>query len=94
MPVIPLIRPKGSLSTTFCEFLLPEPSPGHNEDTDLAVKAFGLSQNFMEKWLTADYAAKGRILEILCLNFRLDDVNHGSLWRKRFGVLAKAFFVQ
>ena len=38
---------------------------GREENGELAVKAFELSQNLREKWLTADYAAKRTILQIL-----------------------------
>lgn len=41
---------------------------------DIAVKAFELSQNLRAKWLTADYAVKRPYLEIVFLNFILDDV--------------------
>lgn len=61
----------------------------HDENADIAVKAFELSQNLRAKWLTADYVAKRRILEILCLNFRLIDVNLVPEMRKPFDVLAK-----
>jgi len=44
----------------------------HHEQ-DLAVKVFELSQTLVEQWLNADYAEKRRILEIVCLNFQLDD---------------------
>ena len=37
----------------------------HDEDGDIAVKAFGLSQSLMDNWVTADFAAKRRILEII-----------------------------
>ncbi len=47
---------------------------GHDENADIAVKAFELSQSLMGKWLTADYAAKRQILEIVCLNWLLDGV--------------------
>lgn len=61
----------------------------HDENADIAVKAFELSQNLRAKWLTADFVAKRRILEILCLNFRLIDVNLVPEMRKPFDVLAK-----
>jgi site-specific DNA recombinase len=67
---------------------------GHDEDGDIAVKAFELSQSLNDKWLTADYAAKRRILEIVCLNFRLDDVTLCPEWRKPFDILAKGLLVQ
>lgn len=44
----------------------------HDETADLAVKVFKLSQTPHSQWFTADYAAKHRILEIVCLNCRLD----------------------
>jgi len=67
---------------------------GHDENGDIAVKAFELSQRLMEKWVTADYAAKRRILEIVCLNFRLDDVSLCPIWRNPFDILAKGLFIQ
>lgn len=62
---------------------------GHDEDADIAIKAFELSQSLRAKWLTADYCAKRRILEILCLNCRLDDVTLVPTMRKPFDVLAE-----
>ena len=67
---------------------------GHDEDGDIAVKAFELSQCLMDKWLTADYAAKRRILEIVCLNFRLDNATLCPTMRKPFDMLAKGLLVQ
>ena len=62
---------------------------GHDENADIAIKAFELSQSLMSKWLTADYAAKRQILEIVCLNWRLDDVTLCPTMRKPFDVLAE-----
>jgi DNA invertase Pin-like site-specific DNA recombinase len=62
---------------------------GRNETIDIAVKAFELSQSLRDKWVTADYAAKRRILEIVCLNCSLVDVNLCVTMRKPFGLLAK-----
>lgn len=61
----------------------------HDENADLAVKVFELSQTLRQQWLTADYAAKRRILEIVLLNCRLDDVNLVPQIRKPFDVLAE-----
>ncbi len=61
----------------------------HHEIADLAVKVFELSQTLADKWLTADYAEKRKILEIVCLNLELDDVNLCVQIRKPFDVLAK-----
>ena len=62
---------------------------GRAEAGEIALKAFELSQTLKDKWLTADYRAKRRILEITCLNFRLVDVTLVPVWRKPFDVLAE-----
>ena len=62
---------------------------GRNEIIDIAVKAFELSQSLREKWFEADYAAKRRILEIICLNCSLDGVSLVATMRKPFDLLAK-----
>lgn len=62
---------------------------GRNETIDIAVKAFELSQSLRDKWLTADYAAKRRILEIVCLNCNLNGVSLVATMRKPFDLLAK-----
>jgi len=59
------------------------------EQGELALKVFELSQTLKEKWLTADYRAKRRLLEIVCLNFSLDDVSLVPTIRKPFDVLAE-----
>jgi DNA invertase Pin-like site-specific DNA recombinase len=61
----------------------------HDENADIAVKAFELSQSLRTKWVTADSSAKRRILEIICLNLRLDDVSLCPTMRKPFDVLAE-----
>jgi hypothetical protein len=53
------------------------------------VKAFELSQTLRSKWVEADYAAKRRILEIICLNFSLDGVTLVPTMRKPFDMLAE-----
>lgn len=60
-----------------------------NEIIDTAIKAFELSQNLRDKWFAADWAAKRRILEILCLNWKLDGVSLVPEWRKPFDLLAE-----
>jgi site-specific DNA recombinase len=62
---------------------------GRDEIIDIAVKAFELSQNLRAKWFEADYAAKRRILEIICLNWTLDGVNLVPTMRKPFDMLAE-----
>jgi hypothetical protein len=50
---------------------------------------FELSQTLREQWLVADYHVKRRILEIVCLNCRLDDATLVCEMRKPFDVLAE-----
>src|SRR5690606_17155689 len=61
----------------------------HDETAELAVKVFELSQTLKEQWLTADYATKRRLLEIVCLNSVLDGVTLCPEMRKPFDVLAE-----
>ena len=53
------------------------------------MKAFELSQTLKEQWLTADYDAKRRILEIVLLNCTLVDGTLCPTIRKPFDVLAE-----
>lgn len=62
---------------------------GRAESGEIAIQAFELSQTLREQWLTADYRAKRRLLEIVGLNYRLDDVSLVPVWRKPFDVLAE-----
>ncbi len=62
---------------------------GRAETGQIAVKAFELSQTLREQWLTADYRAKRRLLEIVGLNYRLVDASLVPEWRKPFDVLAE-----
>ena len=61
----------------------------HDEVADLAVKAFELSQSLTAKWFTADFASKRQILEIICLNFRLDGATLCPTMRKPFDIVAE-----
>jgi site-specific DNA recombinase len=61
----------------------------HDETAELASKVFELSQTLREHWLSADYHAKRRILEIVCLNCRLDDATLVCQMRKPFDALAE-----
>ena len=61
----------------------------HDETADLATKVFELSQTLKQQWLTADYAAKRRLLEIVFLNCRLDDVTLVPTMRKPFDALVE-----
>jgi site-specific DNA recombinase len=61
----------------------------HAETAELAAKVFELSQTLRQQWLTADCLAKRRLLEIVFLNCRLDDVTLVPTMRKPFDVLAE-----
>jgi site-specific DNA recombinase len=61
----------------------------HDEMADLAVKAFELSQTLRAQWLTADYAAKRRILEIVLSHCTLNGATLCPTMRKPFDVLAE-----
>ncbi len=61
----------------------------HDETAELASKVFELSQTLRQQWLSADYDAKRRILEIVCLNCTLDGVTLVPQIRKPFDVLAE-----
>lgn len=61
----------------------------HDENAELASKVFELSQTLRQQWLSADYDAKRRILEIVCLNCSLDGATLVPTMRKPFDVLAE-----
>ncbi|MCC6908165.1 MAG: recombinase family protein [Phycisphaerales bacterium] len=61
----------------------------HDETAELAAKVFELSQTLQEQWVAADYDTKRRLLEIVCLNCRLDGANLVLSTRKPFDVLAE-----
>lgn len=62
---------------------------GRHKIIDLAIKENELWQSLRQQWFTADYAAKRRLLEILCLNCTLVDVSLSVSMRKPFDLLAK-----
>jgi len=62
---------------------------GRHENNEIAIKAFELPQSLRAKRRTADYAAKRRLLEIVFLNFVLDDVTLVSETRKPFDLLVE-----
>lgn len=63
------------------------------EQAELAVKVFELSQALEGKWLVADYGEKRRLLEIVFLNFALNDITLCYEMRKPFDVLVKGLVV-
>jgi len=65
-----------------------------SDHADLAVKSFELSQRLSDQWLTSDVHEKRLILDLLCLNCRLDDVSLVPTMRKPFDLLVEGHFVQ
>ena len=66
----------------------------HDETAELAAKVFELSQTLHSQWLTADYDAKHRILEIVFLNCRLEDTTLVPTMRKPFDVLVEGLLLK
>jgi hypothetical protein len=64
-----------------------------SEKAGLAVKVFELSQALTPKWFAADVAEKRLLLEIVCLNWTLDDVSLCPVTRKPFDLLAEGLLV-
>ena len=62
-----------------------------HETADLAASVFELSETIRQQWLTADYDAKGRMLEIVFLNCWLDGATLVPTMRKPFDILAEGF---
>ena len=60
-----------------------------DETAELVSRVFELSQTLSQKWLTADYAEKRQILEIVWLNCRLVEASLCPTIRKPFDVLAE-----
>jgi site-specific DNA recombinase len=54
---------------------------------------FELSQGLEQKWVGAAYAGKCTLLELVCLNFRLDAVTLVPEMRKPFDMLAEGLLV-
>ena len=65
-----------------------------DETASIALKAFELSQTLANKWLTAEYAVKRQMLEIIGLNWELNDVTLYATMRKPFDQLAKGLLLQ
>lgn len=63
------------------------------EQAELAVKVFELSQVLAEKWVTAGFSVKRKILEMLLLNPTLDDVSLCYIMRKPFDILVEGLSV-
>lgn len=63
------------------------------EITDLAIKAFELSQSLKTRWQTADFAAKRTILEILCESVKSNSEKLEIRLRKPFDLIANGDLV-
>ncbi|NNM86442.1 MAG: hypothetical protein HKL96_11885 [Phycisphaerales bacterium] len=70
------------------ELCLQAQGRGRDEHGDLAIKVFELSQAPADKWLTAESREKRQLLEIICLNLKLEGENVVFAMRKPFDVLA------
>jgi len=66
---------------------------GREEQAELAMKVFELSQSLTERWLAADYHAKRQTLEMVCSNFSFDGVTLDPRMRKPFDRLAEGLVV-
>ena len=76
--------------TRFCPGVVVQVALDRSHETaELTSKVFELSQTLRQQWLTADYATKCRLLEIVFLNCRLDGANLVPTMRKPFDVLAE-----
>jgi site-specific DNA recombinase len=64
-----------------------------DEKADLALRVFELSQRLKEKWLTTDFAAKRRLLNLICLNFVLKGASLVISCRKPFNSLVEGLSV-
>jgi len=60
----------------------------------LAQKVIELSHSLKGRWDTAEHAVKRRILEMVCLNFRLEGARLAPEWRKPFDIFAEGLFVR
>lgn len=60
-----------------------------DENAELTSRVFELSQSLRQRWLTADFAEKRKILEIVWLNCQLNDATLVPQMRKPFDLLAE-----
>ncbi len=64
-----------------------------DENADLALRVFELSQRLRDKWVTADFPVKRRLLSFVCLNFVLEGVTLAISTRKPFNCLVERLSV-
>jgi hypothetical protein len=67
-----------------CKLQVDAADRGQDEQAELALKVFGLSQSLTDKWLTADCGVKRQILQMVCLNLKLDVATLVPTMRKPF----------
>jgi hypothetical protein len=79
------LRERGSRLTLEVEV---QTCGGHG-NAHRAVNAFELSQNLVAQWDRADFDAKRRLFEIVCLNLTLSGATLRPEWRKPFDQLAE-----
>jgi site-specific DNA recombinase len=60
---------------------------GQDEQAELALKVFELSQCLTDKWLAADCNVKRQILQMVCLNLKLEGATLIPTMKKPFDVL-------
>jgi site-specific DNA recombinase len=63
------------------------------EQADLALQNFQLSQSLTEKWLTAEFGEKRKLVEIVVLNFSLDGATLVPTMNKPFDILLEGLEV-
>jgi hypothetical protein len=63
------------------------------EQADLALRTFELSQSLSEKWLTANFAEKRQMVEIVVLNFSLEGATLVPTINKPFDMLVEGLKV-
>jgi site-specific DNA recombinase len=64
------------------------------EDADVTIRTFELSQRMREKWLTAEYAEKRCLLEIVAQDWTLTGATLVPVLRKPFDLLAKGLLLE
>ena len=64
-----------------------------DEIAEITSKVFELSQTLRQRWLTADYAEKRKILELVWLNCQLIDGSLCPQIRKPFDVFVEGLLV-
>jgi len=70
-----------------CKLQVDAADRGQDEQAELALKVFELSQSLADKWLIADCSVKRQILQMVCLNLKLEGATLVPTMRKPFDVL-------